>query len=90
MIAATRAFQLQDMEKQLVAQKGGGGGYGDAGPPNWNRSAWDAFKAQYGFYPYGQDGSGGFVAPPSFENAPAWVYELMGLRPPPVTVVTPR
>jgi hypothetical protein len=82
-----RAFTLQDMEKNVLAQKGvGGADYGSAGPPNWDRGAWEAFKAQYGFYPFGGDGNGGFIHPPSYEGAPSWVYELMGLRQPPVSV----
>ena len=62
--------------------------YEDAGPPTWSRAAWEAFKNQYGFYPYGFQ-QGTFVAPTSYEGAPEWVYELMGQRKPPVEVVPP-
>jgi hypothetical protein len=84
-IAALRAakrFAKQDYDKQVVAQHGAGStDYGDAGPPVWNRASWEAFRAQYGRYPYSA-----FELPPTFEGAPEWVYELMGLRRPPVQV----
>ncbi len=58
--------------------------YGQCGPPNWDRAAWEAFKRQFGYYPFGHDGQGGFLTPPSYDEAPSWVFELMGLREPPV------
>lgn len=81
-----KALARQDYEKQLQQASGAGSSdYGDAGPPWWSRPAWDAFKNQYGFYPYGMQ-NGTMVYPPSFAGAPDWVYALMGLRKPPVTV----
>jgi len=47
------------------------------GPPTWDRSSWEAYKAQTGSYPF----SAGEL-PPSFDQCPVWAYELMGLRPP--------
>lgn len=89
-IANARRFKhlaRQDYEKQVLgdAANAGSADFGDAGPPNWSRPAWEAFKAQYGFYPYGWQ-NGTRVMPPTFVGAPDWVYELMGLRKPPVTV----
>lgn len=83
---AQRNLLRQDYEKTMVAERGRGNtSYEAAGPPTWSRAAWDAFHAQYGFYPFGnQDGTQ--VLPSTFEGAPDWVYELMGLRKPPVTV----
>lgn len=84
-IAAMRAhkrFARQDYDKQVVAQGGTAAqDYGDAGPPYWNPASWDAFKAQYGRWPY----SAGEL-PPTFDGAPDWVYQRLGLRKPPVTV----
>jgi hypothetical protein len=75
-------FQKQDYEKQRVADAGAGGaGLEMAGPPHWNRAAWDAFHAQYGIWPYTAS-----ELPPSFEGCPDWAYALMGLRRPPVSV----
>ena len=86
---AARAYAIQDYEKDLVAQAGAGSGdYGSAGPPYWNREAWDAFHAQYGYYPFGMQ-NGSQVLPTSFEGCPDWAYALMGLRRPPVTVTPP-
>ena len=56
------------------------------GPPYWDRDAWEAYKSQYGYYPYGWQ-NGTRVLPPSFEGCPDWAYAAMGLRKPPVTVV---
>ncbi len=74
--------QRRDYEKQAVANAGGGGeSHGMAGPPHWNRQAWDNFKTQYGIYPYSAS-----ELPPSFSGCPDWAYALMGLRRPPVSV----
>lgn len=76
----------QDYEKQTLGEGGSSGdAFADAGPPNWNRASWESFKAQYGFYPFGRQ-NGTMVNPPTFAGAPDWVYDLMGLRKPPITV----
>lgn len=82
MLRAMRAYQKQDYEKGLVQDAGAGGmDFASAGPPTWNQAAWDAFHRQYGFWPFSAS-----ELPPSFEGAPDWVYDRMGLRRPPVTV----
>jgi hypothetical protein len=87
--AQAKRFLKQQYDQQVVQQSGAASSdYGDAGPPYWNRSSWEAFRAQYGFYPYGmQDGA--MVYPSSFDGAPDWVYELMNMRKPPVSVAPP-
>ena len=81
MLRAMRAYQKQDYEKQMVAERGAGSSaFEMCGPPNWSQPAWDAFRAQYGFWPYSAA-----ELPPTFEGAPDWVYERMGLRKPPIT-----
>lgn len=83
---AAKRFAKADYDKQVLAEAGAAGGdFGDAGPPNWSRPAWEAFRAQYGFYPFGMQ-NGAMIYPPTFAGAPPWVYGLMGLRVPPVTV----
>ena len=82
MMAAMRAYQKQDYEKSVIADKGAGNmDYSSAGPPTWNLDAWEAFHRQYGFYPFSAT-----ELPPSFDGAPDWVYQKMNLRKPPVTV----
>jgi hypothetical protein len=77
---AQAALARQAYEKQMVSDSGPGtADYGDAGPPSWSRPAWEAFRAQYGRYPFSAS-----ELPPSFAGAPDWVYTLMGLRKPPV------
>lgn len=79
---AAKRFMRQEYDKQVVQQGGrGSAGLEDAGPPTWSRAAWDAFYAQYGQYPF----SAGHL-PKTFDGAPDWVYELMNLRKPPVSV----
>ncbi len=58
--------------------------YSACGPPHWDRSAWDAFRAQYGHDPFGHDGKGGWITPPNYDGAPDWVFEKMGQRVPPI------
>jgi len=83
---ALMARAKMDYDKQVVGESGVAPvGIEAAGPPTWSRAAWDAFKAQYGFYPYGMQ-QGTMVRPPSMEGAPDWVYALMGMRRPPVDV----
>ena len=83
-----RNLARQDYEKQMAAASGGGGeAVNSAGPPTWDRQAWEIFKAQNGFYPFGMQG-GGMVYPPTFAGAPDWVFELMNIRKPPIMVHT--
>lgn len=83
---AQRALMRQDYEKTMVREHGSASmDYSNAGPPHWDRQAWEGFKSQYGYYPFGMQ-DGGMVYPASFTGAPDWVYELMGIRKPPVTV----
>lgn len=82
-LRAQTRFAKMDADRQMAAAGGGGGaGLEAAGPPVWSRAAWDSFHAQFGRWPFTAT-----ELPPSFENAPDWVYELMGLRKPPVQVV---
>lgn len=73
----------QDQEKASGAV--GAPHLSDAGPPNWDRRAWEDFRATHGFYPFGMQ-NGSLVAPPTYDGAPDWVFELMGIRRPPVLV----
>lgn len=81
-LRANKRFARQEYEKQVVGEAGAGSsGLDSAGPPTWNRAAWESFKAQYGFYPFSAS-----QLPPTFAGAPDWVYELCNLRQPPITV----
>ena len=84
-LRAAKRFARQDYDKQMLANSGAGNtDYGDAGPPYWSRAAWDAFHAQYGKYPFSAS-----ELPPSFVNAPDWVFGLMNLRKPPISFNSP-
>lgn len=90
--AAQKKALARDLRRQTEEASGvtaSSSDYGDCGPPVWSRASWDRFKSEHGFYPFGIQNET-FVYPPSFEGAPDWVYELMGLgRRPPVDVVPP-
>lgn len=81
-LVAALARQTQERATAQAAR----GDYGDAGPPFWNQSSWEGYKNQYGSYPFGPQPDGSMIYPPSFEEAPDWVFELMNLRKPPVGV----
>jgi len=80
-----KAMHRQDSEKSSLGAAAAD--YSAAGPPTWNRAAWDAFYSQYGFWPYGMQ-NGTQVLPTSFAGCPDWAYERMGLRKPPVQVIS--
>lgn len=88
-VANLRRFKhlaRQDYEQQLRSTPGSAS-LNDAGPPVWDRGAWEAFKAQYGRPPFGMQPDGSFIHPPTLAGAPDWVYAEMNLRKPPVTVM---
>jgi hypothetical protein len=63
-------------DRQVVQDAGGGGGdFGLAGPPTWDRASWEAFKMQFGRKPFGPQPDGTFLPPPSTTNMPDWAYE---------------
>lgn len=55
-------------------------GFESCGHPSWNKGAWDRFKARYGRDPFNRE-----ELPPDLEQAPAWVFQRLGLRPPLMT-----
>jgi len=62
-----KAMQRQDSEKASLGAAAGD--YNDCGPPVWNQASWDAFKAQYGFWPYGIQ-NGTQIIPETFAMPP--------------------
>jgi hypothetical protein len=87
---AERAALVSQHKRQAErenARSAGDNDFSACGPPNWDRQQWEAFKGIYGFYPFGLDGKGGMVMPPTFENAPSWVFGLMGIREPPIRTI---
>jgi hypothetical protein len=78
-LRAAKKFARQEYDKQVMQQSGAAGAdYGAAGPPSWSREAWEAFKQQYGRYPYNAE-----ERPPDLDTAPAWVKQLCGIHPTP-------
>ena len=73
--------------ERASAAAGPTAGIENAGPPTWDRMAWENFKAQHGYYPFGYQADGSFIQPAHFDGAPEWVYTLMWgekIRPRPI------
>lgn len=86
LMRAHPSFARQEYDKE-IARKGGNGNQGAfefCGPPTWDEVSWNNFRAQYGKWPFSAS-----ELPPSFVGAPAWVYERMGLRVPPISFKAP-
>lgn len=74
---------MKHLARQDEERAKGGQFAGDAsllGPPHWNRDAWEQYKAQFGFYPFGWQ-NGTRVMPPTLDGAPPWALQAMGLNP---------
>lgn len=79
-LRASQRFARQDYDKQVVASGGAGASdFSSAGPPGWSRAAWEAFRQQYGRWPFSAE-----ELPPTMAGAPEWVYELLNMRKPPI------
>lgn len=66
---------LSHMDDTNAKLRGSGFNLDPAGPPYWDRSTWEAYKNQFGTYPYGPENR-----PPDLISAPAWVKQICGFR----------
>lgn len=81
-LRAQARFAQMDYDRQVREQAGAPSqDFSDCGAPSWNQASWDAFHAQYGHWPFSAN-----ELPPSMDGCPAWAFERMGLRVPPVQV----
>lgn len=71
---ARRGSALDHMDALNTKLRNSGFNLDPAGPPYWDRATWEAFKAQFGEYPYNSTNK-----PPDVQNAPAWVKQLCGV-----------
>ena len=69
-----REAAMAHMDSENAALRGSGFNLDSAGPPYWDRPTWEAFKAQFGRYPYDANNK-----PPDLGSAPAWVKKLCGV-----------
>jgi hypothetical protein len=72
---ARRAEALANQDSEQALLRNSGFNLDAAGPPTWDRSTWDAFRAQFGRWPYDASNK-----PPDVANAPAWVKEICGIK----------
>lgn len=70
-----RQQAMERMDSENASLRGSGFNLDAAGPPYWDRATWEAYKAQFGSYPYGPDNK-----PPDIQNAPTWVKQICGIR----------
>jgi hypothetical protein len=66
---------LARMDDENARLRNAGFDLTSAGPPYWDRSTWEAYRAQFGEYPFGPGNK-----PPQIQEAPPWVKEICGVR----------
>lgn len=71
---ARRNTALDHMDGMNAKLRNSGFNLEAAGPPYWDRGTWEAFKANFGEYPFNATNK-----PPDVANAPPWVKELCGI-----------
>lgn len=69
-----RDAALAGMDSENAALRNSGFNLDPAVAPYWERSVWEAYRAQFGQYPFGPGNK-----PPDVLNAPAWVKEICGI-----------
>jgi len=65
---------LQDMDDENARLRSSGFNLETAVAPYWSRETWEAYKAQFGSYPFSPGHK-----PPDVVNAPPWVKKLCGI-----------
>jgi hypothetical protein len=72
---ARRQTALSNMDSEAASLRGSGFNLEPAMGPTWDRSTWEAYRAQFGKYPFDAANK-----PPDVLNAPLWVKQLCGVR----------
>lgn len=72
---ARREAALQRMDSENAILRDSGFNLDAAVGPSWDRATWEAYKAQFGRYPFGPDNK-----PPNVLDAPTWVKQICGIR----------
>lgn len=72
---ARREAALSNMDSEANQLRGSGFNLENAVGPSWDRSVWEAYKAQFGKYPFGPEHK-----PPDVLTAPTWVKVICGIR----------
>lgn len=72
---ARRDAALANMDSEQAQLRNSGFNLDQATAPYWDRGVWEAYKAQFGRYPFGPENK-----PPDVLNAPTWVKQICGIR----------
>lgn len=72
---ARRDAALANMDSEQALLRNSGFNLENAVGPSWDRSVWEAYRAQFGRYPFGPEHK-----PPDVLNAPLWVKQICGIR----------
>lgn len=72
---ARRETALSSMDSEQAALRNSGFNLEPAMGPTWDRATWEAYKQQFGKYPFDN-----FHRPPDVLNAPSWVKQLCGIK----------
>lgn len=69
-----QAAALRSMDDENARLRGSGFDLTSAAAPYWDRSVWEAYREQFGEYPFGPG-----HRPPDVVGAPTWVKKLCGI-----------
>ncbi len=71
---ARRGDALARMDSENAKLRNSGFNLEMAGAPYWDRATWEAYKSQFGEYPYNATSK-----PEDVQNAPSWVKKICGI-----------
>jgi hypothetical protein len=66
---------LSGMDAENALLRNSGFNLEPAVGPQWDRQTWEAYRTQFGRYPFDANNK-----PPDVGNAPAWVKQLCGIK----------
>lgn len=72
---ARREAALSNMDSEQQQLRGSGFNLDQAVGPYWDRAVWEAYRQQFGRYPFGPE-----QKPPDVLSAPVWVKQICGIR----------
>jgi hypothetical protein len=72
---ARLAAGLSRMDDENSKLRNSGFNLQPAVAPTWDRQTWEAYRAQFGEYPFGPNNK-----PPDLDSAPPWVKQICGVR----------
>lgn len=72
---ARREAAIKNMDSEQATLRSSGFNLEPAMAPTWDRATWEAYRAQFGRYPFDASNK-----PTDVMNAPVWVKQLCGIK----------